>query len=1160
MRTSAWVTILGLAGLAVACGDQPTEVVPDREDLAGGGRGTVTLATSTSGDGYSITTDKDDYQPGDRVVLTGAGWSPGDILDIVLTDEPQTHAPHEWPVGIESDGTFTDSTYVVDEGDLNVTFTLVATSRATTQSLSVTFTDGNLSSVALNPASRSIPSSGSAQYSIDVDMAGNGTTCTVTLSVLASPALPASVSVSLPDNVVSATNQDFSRTLTLTASGTTPGSYPFTVQAARGSNCQGSGNVTVGGTLVVFGAPASLAFDQQPSNTPAGNAVTPAVTVQVRDANDNLVANSALPITLAIGSNPGSGTLGGTLTQNAGNGIATFPGLSIDKAGTGYTLTASSGALTGTTSTPFNITAGTIAGVSFTTQPSGGTAGIAFSDQPVVTVQDASGNTVTSGQGNNANITLSILAGTGTAGAALTCTANPHQAVAGVAAFANCRINLVGTNYQLRASSTVAGTTYTATSAAFNVVAADNSAPTVNCTVPSITIWYDTDVQVSCTASDVSGLANAADASFTLSTNVAAGTETANALTNTRNVCDTLNNCVLIGFTFKVDKKSPVVTCGSAGNAWHSADVSIACTATDLGSGLANAGDASFNLLTSVAANTEDANASTGSRTVLDGAGNMATAGPVAGNKIDKKAPTLSCGSADGAWHADDVSIACTAADFGAGLADAADASFNLVTSVAANTESPNASTDSRSVADAVGHSVTAGPITGNKVDKKAPTVTCGTADGDWHGSDATVACTASDGGSGLQDAGDASFDLVTNVAAGTETANASTNSRSVLDDVGNSSTAGPVAGNKVDKKAPAFACAAADGAWHADNVSIHCTASDNGSGIESADASFDLSTSVALDNETANAETDSREVQDKVGNGATAGPIGSNKVDKKAPQFTCEAAPTAWSATDVTRECIAVDGGSGLTPSSDNAFSLHTTVLANTETANAETGSKELADAVGNKRTAGPLGNNKVDKKGPTLSLTCPSAPLLLNQPASASWMASDGGSGVASGFVTGSFSVPTNTVGDHTATAAAGLSHDNVGNASTASAPCGYGVNYGFAGFLTPVDPNPAMNGANSGQAIPLKWTLKDYNGNPVTTLASVNVIAASLTCAQGTTADLIEEYAAGASGLINKGDGSYQFNWKTPTSYAKSCKTLKLDLGDGSPVKIALFEFKK
>ena len=165
-----------------------------------------------------------------------------------------------------------------------------------------------------------------------------------------------------------------------------------------------------------------------------------------------------------------------------------------------------------------------------------------------------------------------------------------------------------------------------------------------------------------------------------------------------------------------------------------------------------------------------------------------------------------------------------------------------------------------------------------------------------------------------------------------------------------------------------------------------------------------------------------------------------------------------------------------------------------------------------------------------------------------------------MATGFTTGSFSVPSNTVGPHTATAAAGLSHDNVGNTSTASPPCGYGVNYNFAGFYTPVDNGNTMNGANSGQAIPLKWTLKDFNGAPVTTLSSVNVTAVSLSCGQGTTTDLVEEYAAGASGLINKGDGSYQFNWKTPTSYAKSCKTLKLDLGDGSPVKIALFEFKK
>ena len=48
-------------------------------------------------------------------------------------------------------------------------------------------------------------------------------------------------------------------------------------------------------------------------------------------------------VTLAIGTNPGSGTLSGTVTVAAVNGVATFSNLSINKAGTGYTLTAADG-------------------------------------------------------------------------------------------------------------------------------------------------------------------------------------------------------------------------------------------------------------------------------------------------------------------------------------------------------------------------------------------------------------------------------------------------------------------------------------------------------------------------------------------------------------------------------------------------------------------------------------------------------------------------------------------------------------------------------------------------------------------------------------------------------------------------------------------------
>ena len=142
MRTRVWFMSVVLASLAMACGDQPTEVVPEREMTQG--QGMIAAATSTSGDGLSITTDKDDYQPGDTVWLTGAGWPAGDTLDILLEDEPATHEPHSWWVQVEDDGTFRDSTYIVDLGDLGVTFTLRATGRESGRSLTVQFTDAEL--------------------------------------------------------------------------------------------------------------------------------------------------------------------------------------------------------------------------------------------------------------------------------------------------------------------------------------------------------------------------------------------------------------------------------------------------------------------------------------------------------------------------------------------------------------------------------------------------------------------------------------------------------------------------------------------------------------------------------------------------------------------------------------------------------------------------------------------------------------------------------------------------------------------------------------------------------------------------------------------------------------------------------------------------------
>jgi len=73
---------------------------------------------------------------------------------------------------------------------------------------------------------------------------------------------------------------------------------------------------------------------------------------------------------------------------------------------------------------------------------------------------------------------------------------------------------------------------------------------------------------------------------------------------------------------------------------WYAADVTVNCTASDSGSGLANpTNDASFTLSTSVPTGTETDDAQTGSKTIYDVAGNFVVVGPYS-FKVDKKAPT----------------------------------------------------------------------------------------------------------------------------------------------------------------------------------------------------------------------------------------------------------------------------------------------------------------------------------------------------------------------------------------------------------------------------------------------------------------------------------------------------------------------------------------
>lgn len=102
-------------------------------------------------------------------------------------------------------------------------------------------------------------------------------------------------------------------------------------------------------------AATKLSFSVQPTSTRVNGVITPALQVSALDSEDDLDTNFVEDIVLNLQVNPGSATLSGTLTQTAVGGIATFPGLSIDVAETGYVIRASSGVLTVADSDAFDI-------------------------------------------------------------------------------------------------------------------------------------------------------------------------------------------------------------------------------------------------------------------------------------------------------------------------------------------------------------------------------------------------------------------------------------------------------------------------------------------------------------------------------------------------------------------------------------------------------------------------------------------------------------------------------------------------------------------------------------------------------------------------------------------------------------------------------------
>ncbi|OLC77957.1 MAG: hypothetical protein AUH78_03345 [Gemmatimonadetes bacterium 13_1_40CM_4_69_8] len=124
-----------------------------------------------------------------------------------------------------------------------------------------------------------------------------------------------------------------------------------------------AGGLASAASLTVAQVATQLGYITQPSNGLAGDTLAPAVQVAALDRTGHTVAAFAGDISLQLGATPDTAALlHGVTNAAAVGGVATFPDVNVDSAGSGYTLVAASANLVPATSAPFAV-GGVIAAV-----------------------------------------------------------------------------------------------------------------------------------------------------------------------------------------------------------------------------------------------------------------------------------------------------------------------------------------------------------------------------------------------------------------------------------------------------------------------------------------------------------------------------------------------------------------------------------------------------------------------------------------------------------------------------------------------------------------------------------------------------------------------------------------------------------------------------